>query len=162
GLPRAELAALGREYLLAGHLIDRAGMPYALKEFGLDGMRDIAIEEWMGASPVHTRRIREAHRFEGDDAAAIFKGMQCDTRAPLRRPPGSPAARLPRANWLVELVPAVEPPAEPDAARWLATSRAANVRLERPAEGSGSGGADEYAGAFEPDVRFDRFSHRTL
>ena len=52
GLTQAELATLVPELLLCGHLIDRAGMPHAIGAFGLGGMRDIAIEEWMGASPV--------------------------------------------------------------------------------------------------------------
>ena len=79
---RAELAVLAREYLLAGHLIDRAGMPYVVRDFGRDAMRDIAIDEWMGASPIYTRRIRAALGIEGDDVATIFKGMQFDIGAP--------------------------------------------------------------------------------
>ena len=81
-MPRAELARLAREYLLAGHMIDRAGMPYVVKELGLDAMREVAIEEWMSASPVYTRRIRRALGFDGDDVATIFKGMQFDIGAP--------------------------------------------------------------------------------
>jgi hypothetical protein len=81
-LSRDELAGLAREYLLAGHLIDRAGMPFVMAEFGRDAMRDVAIDEWMGASPVYTRRMRRALRFEGDDVATIFKGMQFDIGAP--------------------------------------------------------------------------------
>jgi len=81
-MSRAELARLAREYLLAGHMIDRAGMPYVVKELGLDAMREVAIEEWMSASPVYTRRIRRALGFDGDDVATIFKGMQFDIGAP--------------------------------------------------------------------------------
>jgi hypothetical protein len=81
-LGREQLAVLAREYLLAGHLIDRAGMPFVLAEFGLDAMREVAIEEWMSASPVYTRRMRRALGFEGDDVATIFKGMQFDIGAP--------------------------------------------------------------------------------
>ena len=81
-LSRSELAKLGREYLLAGHLMDRAGMPYVIAEYGREAMRDIAIDEWMGASPVYTRRMRRALSFEGDDVATIFKGMQFDIGAP--------------------------------------------------------------------------------
>ena len=76
------LAVLGREYLLAGHLIDRAGMPHVISEFGREAMEAVAIEEWMGASPVYTRRIQRALGFEGDDVATIFKGMQFDIGAP--------------------------------------------------------------------------------
>ena len=82
GLGREQLAVLAREYLLAGHLIDRAGMPFVVAELGLDAMREVAIEEWMSASPVYTRRMRRALGFDGDDVATIFKGMQFDIGAP--------------------------------------------------------------------------------
>ncbi len=76
------LALLVPEYLLAGHLIDRASMPHLIGAFGRDVMRDIAIEEWMGASPVYTRRMQHALGFEGDSVETIFKGMQIDVGAP--------------------------------------------------------------------------------
>lgn len=81
-LPRTQLAELAREYLLCGHLIDRAGMPYVIADFGREAMRDVAIDEWMAASPVYTRRMRKALGFDGDDVATIFKGMQFDIGAP--------------------------------------------------------------------------------
>ena len=81
-LSRDELARLVPEYLLAGHLIDRAGMPHLIGSFGRDVIRDIAIEEWMGASPVYTRRMQEALGFGGDSVETIFKGMQIDVGAP--------------------------------------------------------------------------------
>ena len=81
-LTHAELATLAREYFLAGHLIDRAGMPHAIGRFGRDGMTQIAIEEWMGASPIYTRRMQRLLGFERDDVAAIFQGMQLDIGAP--------------------------------------------------------------------------------
>jgi hypothetical protein len=81
-LRQEELALLAPEYLLAGHLIDRAGMPHLTGAFGLETMRDIAIEEWMGASPVYTKRMQRALRFEGDSVETIFKGMQIDIGAP--------------------------------------------------------------------------------
>ena len=34
GLGQGELALLAPEYLLAGHLIDRAGMPHLISTFG--------------------------------------------------------------------------------------------------------------------------------
>ncbi|MFM7063078.1 MAG: hypothetical protein ACKO04_06265, partial [Actinomycetes bacterium] len=82
GWTRDDLAALVREYLLAGHLIDRAGMPHLIGPYGRDGMADIAIDEWMGASPVYTRRMQQAMGFVGDDVATVFKGMQLDIGAP--------------------------------------------------------------------------------
>ncbi len=79
-----ERAVLGREYLLAGHLIDRAGMPQVISQFGREAMVEVAIEEWMGASPVYTRRMQRALGFAGDDVGTIFKGMQLDIGAPHR------------------------------------------------------------------------------
>jgi hypothetical protein len=80
-LSHDELAILAREHLLAGHLIDRAGMPYAM-EMGLEVMTDVAIEEWMGASPVYTKRMQRLLGFEGDTVEAALKGMQLDIGAP--------------------------------------------------------------------------------
>jgi len=79
---REDLAILLPEYLLAGHLIDRAGMPHLISMFGREVMRDIAIDEWMAASPVYTRRMQRALRFEGDSVETIFKGLQLDIGAP--------------------------------------------------------------------------------
>jgi hypothetical protein len=81
-LSQEELALLAPEYLLAGHLIDRAGMPHLTGAFGMEAMRDIAIEEWMGASPVYTKRMQRALGFEGDSVETVFKGMQIDIGAP--------------------------------------------------------------------------------
>lgn len=82
GLDRATLASLLREHLLAGHLIDRAGMPLLLAHVGTEDMAQVAIEEWRGASPLYTRRMQRLLGFEGDDVATIFKGMQLDVGAP--------------------------------------------------------------------------------
>jgi hypothetical protein len=76
------LAGLVREYLLSGHLIDRAGMPHIIGAFGRETMSEVAIEEWMGASPVYTRRMQRALGFEGDTVETIFKGLQLDIGAP--------------------------------------------------------------------------------
>jgi hypothetical protein len=77
-----ELAVLVREYLMAGHMIDRAGMPHVMAAFGEDAFGAVAIEEWMGASPVYTKRMQRALGFEDDSVATIFKGMQFDVGAP--------------------------------------------------------------------------------
>ncbi|HEV7734197.1 MAG TPA: hypothetical protein VGR62_18640 [Candidatus Binatia bacterium] len=81
-LSRRALAALAREYQMAAHLQDRAGIPQVLARHGAAAMREIAIAEWMGASPVYTQRIQRALGFSGDDVATIFKGMQFDVGAP--------------------------------------------------------------------------------
>jgi hypothetical protein len=79
---RPELARLLREYLLCGHLIDRAGMPHLVGAYGRDAMRDVAIEEWRGASPLYTRRTQQLLGFGRGDVETVFKGMQIDIGAP--------------------------------------------------------------------------------
>jgi hypothetical protein len=81
-LTREELAALVPEYLMAGHLIDRAGMPSLIGAFGREVMTEVAIEEWMGASPVYTKRLQRALDFEGTTVETIFKGIQFDIGSP--------------------------------------------------------------------------------
>jgi hypothetical protein len=81
-LSRPALAILAREYQLAAHLQDRAGIPQVLARHGADAMQAIAIDEWLAASPVYTRRMQRALGFTGDDVATIFKGMQLDVGAP--------------------------------------------------------------------------------
>lgn len=82
GLQRAELAVLAREYLLAGQLMDRAAMPHVIGAFGRDEMGDIAIDEWMGASPIYTRRMQRLLGYSGDTIDTMFKGLQLDIGAP--------------------------------------------------------------------------------
>jgi hypothetical protein len=82
GRSHAELAALVRELLLAGHLIDRSGMPHLISRFGRDGMAAVAIDEWMAASPIYSKRMQRLLGFENDTVETIFKGMQLDVGAP--------------------------------------------------------------------------------
>jgi len=82
GRSHAELAELARELLMAGHLIDRSGMPHLISRFGREGMAEIAINEWMAASPIYTKRMQRLLGFEGDTVEVIFKGMQLDVGAP--------------------------------------------------------------------------------
>jgi hypothetical protein len=81
-LSRAELALLVPELLLVGHLIDRSGMAWCIEALGREGMAQVAIDEWMAASPIYTPRMQRALRFEGDDVVTIFKGLQLDIGAP--------------------------------------------------------------------------------
>jgi hypothetical protein len=82
GRSHAELAGLARELLLAGQLIDRAGMPHVIARLGREEMGKVAIAEWMAASPIYTRRMQRLLGFEGDTVEVIFKGMQLDVGAP--------------------------------------------------------------------------------
>ena len=79
---RQALAHLGREYLLSGHLQDRVGLPLAARHFGGDAYVRLAIEEWMGASPVYSLRMQRAMGFEGHDVGTVFKNLQLDIGAP--------------------------------------------------------------------------------
>jgi hypothetical protein len=67
---------------MAGHMIDRAGMPHVMAALGADSFAPVAIEEWMGASPTYTKRMQRALGYEGDSVETIFKGIQFDIGAP--------------------------------------------------------------------------------
>ena len=82
GLSREQLATLVPELLLIGQMIDRSGMAWCISNFGREEMLQIAIEEWAGCSPIYTRRMQKALRYEGDDVITIFKGLQLDIGAP--------------------------------------------------------------------------------
>ena len=81
-LSRAELATLVPELLLIGQLIDRSGMAWCISSFGREEMLKIAIEEWAAASPLYTRRMQKALKYEGTDIFTLFKGLQLDIGAP--------------------------------------------------------------------------------
>lgn len=81
-LSQQELAVLVPELLLIGQLIDRSGMAWCISAFGREGMAQVAIEEWMGASPIYTLRMQKALGYEGNDIFTIFKGLQLDIGAP--------------------------------------------------------------------------------
>ncbi len=81
-LSHDELARLLPELLLCGHLIDRSGMAHVIGALGREGMGEVAIEEWRGASPVYTRRMREALGLSGHGVTDLFKCFQHDIGAP--------------------------------------------------------------------------------
>jgi hypothetical protein len=83
-LSKEALVKLCREYQLVSHILDRSIMPAIGMRFGAQAMEQMAIEEWRGASPVYTERIRKAMRIEGDDVASIFKSLQLDPGFPYR------------------------------------------------------------------------------
>ncbi len=81
-LSRDALARLGREYLMAGHVHDRALMPMIGATFGPEAMTSVAIDEWMGSSPVYSARNREGLCIRGDGVSSILKSFQFDVGAP--------------------------------------------------------------------------------
>lgn len=81
-LDHSTLAVLGREWLLHGHLQDRVGMALVMETADREEMQQIAIEEWMAASPVYSRRMQRAMGFRGDGVETICKNLQLDIGAP--------------------------------------------------------------------------------
>jgi hypothetical protein len=79
---RQLLAHLGREYLLNGHLQDRVGLPLVAKHCGGNAYVQFSIEEWMGASPIYSKRMQRCMAFEGSDVGTVFKNLQFDIGAP--------------------------------------------------------------------------------
>lgn len=81
-LTHDQLCTLVPELLLIGQMIDRSGMAWCIQHFGREEMLQIAIEEWAGASPLYSKRMQRALRYEGVDVITIFKGLQLDIGAP--------------------------------------------------------------------------------
>jgi hypothetical protein len=82
-LPRAALLPAALETMHVGHLLDRALMPHvAVATRSADAVDAVAIQEWMGASPVYTGRMRRLMAIEGDGVGAIMKALQLDVGFP--------------------------------------------------------------------------------
>ena len=79
---REFLVRLGHEYLLIGHLLDRVGQPLVGMESGAAGFVRSGIEEWMGASPIYSKRMQRLMNFEGDDVGTVFKNLQLEVGSP--------------------------------------------------------------------------------
>jgi hypothetical protein len=76
---RLQLAQLGREYMLCAQFNSRTGYAALRINHGDESYKDIAIANWMGASPVYTERMQQAMGFAGGtDVATIFKGLQLE------------------------------------------------------------------------------------
>ncbi|HEX4776398.1 MAG TPA: hypothetical protein VFW74_06480 [Acidimicrobiia bacterium] len=82
-LTRDELAVLLREWLLHGHLQDRVAVPL-LYERGVarEEAEQVAIDEWMAASPIYSVRTQELLSFREPTVATILKNIQIDIGAP--------------------------------------------------------------------------------
>jgi hypothetical protein len=82
-LPRDRLLRVALETMHVGHLLDRALMPQvAIAARDVDVVDQVAIAEWMGASPVYTGRMRRLMQIEGDGVDAIIKALQLDVGFP--------------------------------------------------------------------------------
>ena len=78
-LPRDQLLAVAYEYMLTGMLSNQSTLPQTIVAGGtLDDLNQVAIDVWMGASPIYTHRMRTLMGIEGDDVPAIMKALQLD------------------------------------------------------------------------------------
>lgn len=78
-LSRARLAQLGREYMAAAQFNSRTGYAALRINHGDAAYKQVAIDNWMAASPIYTRRMQRAMGFAGQtDIATIFKGLQLE------------------------------------------------------------------------------------
>jgi hypothetical protein len=77
-LSREALVRLVREYALIVQLLDRSVFAAIGLRYGQQAVEELAIEEWRGASPIYTERIRRIMNIEGDGVTAIFKQLQLD------------------------------------------------------------------------------------
>lgn len=78
-MDRLQLAQLGREYMLCAQFNSRTGYAALRINHGDEAYKEVAIANWMGASPVYTRRMQKAMGFAGGtDVATIFKGLQLE------------------------------------------------------------------------------------
>ena len=100
-----QLAVLLREYLLHGHLQDRIGVPL-LFQFGVEreGTQDIAIDEWMAASPIYSVRTQELLGFRGDTVDVILKSSAFFLMfgSPMPAPKGRACVIVPRMYLAVK------------------------------------------------------------
>jgi hypothetical protein len=81
-LSRDTLARLGREIMLFAHFHDRGLMPLLASRFTAKAMTDVACDEWIGASPVYSRRCRDLLGVGGNGVSAVFKAFQLDVGFP--------------------------------------------------------------------------------
>jgi hypothetical protein len=77
-LSKEALVRLVREYALIAQLLDRSVFAAIGLRYGQQAVEELAIEEWRGASPIYTERIRNIMNIEGDGVPAIFKQLQLD------------------------------------------------------------------------------------
>ncbi len=76
---RAQLAQLGREYMVASQFNSRTGYAALRMNHGDESYKEIAITNWLAVSPVYTQRMQKAMGFAGGtDVATIFKGLQLE------------------------------------------------------------------------------------
>jgi hypothetical protein len=81
-LSKEALVRLAREYALIVHLLDRSVFTAIGLRYGQKAVEEIAIQEWAGASPIYTQRMKQIMNIDGDGVSAIFKCLQLDPGFP--------------------------------------------------------------------------------
>ena len=81
-LSKEALVRLVREFALIVHLLDRSMCAAIGIRYGAEAVKELAIEEWAGASPVYGDRLSQIMNVEGDGVPAIFKVLQLDPGFP--------------------------------------------------------------------------------
>ena len=81
-LSKEALVRLVREFALIVHLLDRSMCAAIGMRYGGDVVKELAVEEWRGASPLYGARLRQIMNVEGDGVPAIFKVLQLDPGFP--------------------------------------------------------------------------------
>jgi hypothetical protein len=76
------LAHYGREIMLANHIHDRGALVQVALKWGLTEQTAVAVDEWMGSSPIYNARNRHLLKMNGSDVGTILKGFQHDIGAP--------------------------------------------------------------------------------
>src|SRR5262245_43002998 len=78
-LPRPQLLAVAYDYMMAGMLTGSALGPIMALHGGIPDSDSLPIDQWMGASPNYTGRMRRLMGIDGHDVPAIMKALQLDT-----------------------------------------------------------------------------------
>jgi hypothetical protein len=72
-LSKEALVRLVREYALIVHLLDRSMCAAIGLRYGAEAVKELAIEEWAGASPVYGDRLRRIMQIEGDGITVHYE-----------------------------------------------------------------------------------------
>jgi hypothetical protein len=78
-LSKEALVRLVREYALIVHLLDRSMCAAIGMRYGAEAVKELAIEEWAGASPVYGERLR---RIMASRATACRPSSRCCNSTP--------------------------------------------------------------------------------
>jgi len=71
-----------REYALIVHQLDRSMCAAIGLRYGAEAVKELAIQEWVGSSPIYGERLRQIMAIEGNGIPAIFKVLQLDPGFP--------------------------------------------------------------------------------